>query len=113
MKRRKELIDTFGPKKMQRVDACLITVRLLSYLRLPFAPCMNAVRCCALSKADYGLVARWATMQLTKRIWAAIHVGSRRAVSATPWLPAALLDGNMHLDILFATKLVGTLAGAR
>ena len=34
-----------GPKETQRVDACLTTVRLLSYIRLPFARYMNAVRC--------------------------------------------------------------------
>ena len=36
-----------------------------------------------------------------------MHVGSGRIRAASVWLRAALLGGGMHLDVLFATQLVG------
>ena len=39
-----------------------------------------------------------------------MHVGSRRIRSASVWLRAALFGGGMHLDVLFATQLVGILS---
>ena len=66
-----------------------------------------------MSKAAYGWVARWPTLKISKKVWAAVHVGSRRMVSAAPWLRAALFGGNTHLDVVFATRLVGTCARAR
>lgn len=36
-----------------------------------------------------------------------MHVGSRRIRASSPWLRAAVFGGGMHLDVLFATQLVG------
>ena len=94
-------------KELQRAAACLRTIRLLSYVRLPFARYLNAVRAYAVSKVAYGWISRWPTLQLSKRIWAAVNVGFRRVRSAAPWF-----GGSMHLDVLFATRLVGCFARA-
>jgi len=42
-----------------------------------------------------------------------VHVGSRRIRSASVWLRAALFGGGRHLDVLFATQLVGILSRLR
>ena len=94
-------------KELQGVEACLRALRLLSYVRLPFARYLSAVRGYAISKVASGWLSRWPALQLSKRISAAVDVGFRRVRSAAPWSHAALFGGAMHLDVLFATCLVG------
>ena len=95
------------PKEAGRVDACKRALVLLACARLPFERCMRACRQFAVSKVAYGWNARAPPLTLCCQLWSCIHVGSRRLRSAAVWLRAALWGGGMHLDILFATRLIG------
>ena len=100
-------------KEAGRVDACKRTLTLLSCVRLPFERYMRACRQFAVSKVAYGWIARAPPLTLCTHLWSQVHVGSRRLRLASVWLRAALFGGGMHLDILFATQLVGILARLR
>ena len=95
------------PKEASRVDACKRLLVLLACARLPFERYMRACRQFAVSKVAYGWIARAPPLTLCTRLWSCVHVGSRRLRSAAVWLRAALWGGGMHLDILFATQLIG------
>ena len=43
-------------------------------------------------------------------IFSCVHMGSRRLRSASVWLRAAIFGGGIHLDVVFATQLVGVLS---
>ena len=103
MTRRRGLL----PRESVRVDACRVTLTLLSCIRLPFERYMRACRQFAVSKVAYGWIARAPSLTLCKNLWSLVHVGSRRIRASSPWLRAAVLGGGMHLDVLFATQLVG------
>ena len=90
------------PREAARVDACRKTLTLLACIRLPFER-----RQFAISKVAYGWIARAPPLTLCKRLWSLIHVGSGRIRAASPWLRAAVFGGGMHLDVLFASQLVG------
>ena len=100
-------------KEAGRVDACKRTLTFLSCVRLPFERYMRACRQFAVSKVAYGWIARAPPLTLCTHLWSQVHVGSRRLRLASVWLRAALFGGGMHLDILFATQLVGILARLR
>ena len=100
-------------KKAGRVDTCKRTLTLLSCVRLPFERYMRACRQFAVSKVAYGWIARAPPLTLCTHLRSQVHVGSRRLRLASVWLRAALFGGGMHLDILFATQLVGILARLR
>ena len=68
---------------------------------------MRAYRQFAVAKVAYGWIARAPPLTLSKKLWSLVHVSSGRIRAASVWLRAALLGGGMHLDVLFATQLVG------
>ena len=74
---------------------------------------MRACRQFAISKVAYGWIARAPPLTLCVQLWSCVHVGSRRIRSASVWLRAALFGGSMHLDVLFATQLVGIMSRLR
>ena len=73
---------------------------------------MRACRQFAISKVAYVWIARAPPLTLCVQSWSCVHVGSRRIRSASVWLRAALFGGGRHLDVLFATQLVGILSRA-
>ena len=95
------------PREAARVDACRKTLTLLACVRLPFERYLRVCRQFAISKVAYGWIARAPPLTLCKRLWSLIHVGSGRIRAASPWLRAAVFGGGMHLDVLFASQLVG------
>ena len=95
------------PREAARVDACRKTLTLLACIRLPFERYLRVCRQFAISKVAYGWIARAPPLTLCKRLWSLIHVGSGRIRAASPWLRAAVFGGGMHLDVLFASQLVG------
>ena len=97
-------------KEKARVDSCSRTVTLLASIGLPFERYLSACRLFAVSKVAYGWLARAPPLTLSKRLFSTIHLGSRRLRSASVWLRSALFGGNLHLDVLFATQLVGILS---
>jgi hypothetical protein len=97
-------------KEKARVDFCSRTVTLLASIGLPFERYLSACRLFAVSKVAYGWLARAPPLTLSKRLFSTIHLGSRRLRSASVWLRSALFGGNLHLDVLFATQLVGILS---
>ena len=97
-------------KEKARVDSCSRTVTLLASIGLPFERYLSACRLFAVSKVAYGWLARAPPLTLSKCLFSTIHLGSRRLRSASVWLRSALFGGNLHLDVLFATQLVGILS---
>eukprot|EP00435_Cladocopium_sp_Y103_P033799 s2779_g8.t1 len=96
-------------KETARVDACMRVLTLLACARLSFERYLRACRQFAISKIAYGWIARAPPLYLCNQLWSRVHVGSRRIRAASVWLRAALFGGGMHLDVLFATQLVGVL----
>ena len=86
---------------------------LLACIRLPFERYLRVCRQFAISKVAYGWIARAPPLFLRKRLWSLIHVGSGRIRAASPWLRAAVFGGGMHLDVLFASQLVGIFSRLR
>ena len=101
------------PREHARIDACRKTLTLLACARLPFERYMRACRQFAISKVAYGWIARAPPLTLSKKLWSLVHVGSGRIRAASVWLRSALLGRGMHLDVLFATQLVGIHAALR
>ena len=58
----------------------------------------------------YGWIARSPPLSLSKSLFSAVHLGSRRIRQASVWLRSAIFGGGLHLDVLFATQLVGVLS---
>ena len=98
------------PKELERVNACKRVLTLLACIGMPFEPYMRACRSFAVSKVAYGWIARAPPLTLCKALFSCVHMGSRRLRSASVWLRAALFGGGLHLDVLFATQLVGILS---
>ena len=98
------------PRELERVTACKRVLSLLACIGLPFECYMRACRSFAVSKVAYGWIARAPPLTLCKSIFTCVHMGSRRLRSASVWLRAAIFGGGLHLDVLFATQLVGVLS---
>ena len=98
------------PRELERVTACKRVLSLLACTGLPFECYMRACRSCAVSKVAYGWIARAPPLTLCKSLFSCVHMGSRRLRSASVWLRAAIFGGGLHLDVLFATQLVGVLS---
>jgi hypothetical protein len=103
-------------RESARVDACRLCRRVLALLAcacLSFERYMRACRQFAISIVAYGWIARATPLPFCVQLWSCVHVGSRRIRSASVWLRAALFGGSMHLDVLFATQLVGIMSRLR
>ena len=94
-------------KERGRLDAALSCLRLVSCVRLPFERFMRVCRTFVISKASYGWIGRFPPLGESVRIWSAIGAASHRLAKSSPWLRAAVLGANLHLDCLVATQLVG------
>ena len=94
-------------KERGRLDAALSCLRLVSCVRLPFERFLRVCRTFVISKASYGWIGRFPPLGESVRIWSAIGAASHRLAKSSPWLRAAVLGANLHLDCLVATQLVG------
>lgn len=94
-------------KERGRLDAALSCLRLVSCVHLPFERFMRVCRTFVISKASYGWIGRFPPLGESVRIWSAIGAASHRLAKSSPWLRAAVLGANLHLDCLVATQLVG------
>ena len=94
-------------KERGRLDAALSCLQLISCIRLPFERFMRVCRTFVVSKAAYGWIGRFPPLGESVRLWSAIGMASHRLARSSPWLRAAVFGGNLHLDCLVATHLVG------
>ena len=98
------------PRELEHVTACKRVLWLLACIGLPFECYMRACRSFAISKVACGWIARAPPLTLCKSLSSCVHMGSRRLRRASAWLRAAFFGGGLHLDVLFATQLVGVLS---
>ena len=82
-------------------------------VKLPFPSYTEAVRTFAMSRANYGWWERSPTEQVCKTLWTATRRGLGRLRYSSPFAAAAVFGGNSHLDITWATRLVGALHAFR
>lgn len=94
-------------KERGRLDAALSCRQLISCIRLPFEGFMRVCRTFVVSKAAYGWIGRFPPLGESVRLWSTIGIASHRLARSSPWLRAAVFGGNLHLDCLVATQLVG------
>ena len=61
-----------------------------------------------MSKANYGWIARAPTLTASKQLWSCLWRAATRVHYSSPWV-RALIRTSCHLDVLWATRLVGGL----
>ena len=97
------------PVESERVSAALQCLSLLGGLGFNLSHFLTNCRLFALSKVGFGCVARAPPLYASQRLFTAVWKNSRRVRFSNPWLRAMLLGGNVHLDITWITRLVGSL----
>ncbi|CAL1138292.1 unnamed protein product [Cladocopium goreaui] len=97
------------PVESERVSAALQCLSLLGGVGFNLSHFLTNCRLFALSKVGFGWVARAPPLYASQRLFTAVWKNSRRVRFSNPWLRAMLLGGNVHLDITWITRLVGSL----
>lgn len=60
----------------------------------------------SLSKVNFGWVARAPTWTSSKQLWSCFWSSVRQCRYSSPWLRCLFLGGNLHLDVVWATRLL-------
>ena len=90
----------------RRVNDARSTARLLGCCGFGLDTHLRYLRQFSLSKVNYGWVARGPTWSLSKSLWSCFWQSARRVRYSSPWLRALFLGGNLHLDVVWVTRLV-------
>ena len=92
--------------ELDRLAAAKATARLLGCCGFLLPLQLRYLKQFALPKANYGWVARGPTWSAAKTLWSAFWVSAHRVRCSSPWLRALFLGGNLHLDVVWVTRLV-------
>ena len=84
-------------------------IRLLACCHFLLDNHLRCVRQFAISKANFGWVSRSPTWAMSHRLFTASFVSSRRVRYSSPWIRALFLGGNLHLDVVWVTRLVAAI----
>ncbi|CAE7207010.1 unnamed protein product, partial [Symbiodinium sp. CCMP2592] len=97
-------------QEAKRGQATRTTLALLSCVGMHLRQYLGTAKVFAMSKANYGWVARAPTLQLSKQLFTGLFKHAHRVRYSSPWVRALVFGANVHLDCLWATRLVGALA---
>ena len=97
------------PVEESRIASALRTADLLGTLGVGFSRCLQLLRAFALSKANFGWIGRAPTWTASSKLWTRCWSSAGRARFSSPWVRCLLYGGNLHLDVTWATVLVGAI----
>ena len=90
----------------RRLESAHRCARLLGCCRLFLEVHFRYLRQFSLSKANFGWVGRAPPWSSSKKLWTCYWASVRRCRYSSPWLRSLFLGGNLHLDIVWATRLL-------
>ena len=92
--------------EVRRFDAARKCARLLGCCGFSLPLQLRYLRQFPMSKVNFGWVARAPTWTSSKQLWSCCWSSVRRCRYSSPWLRCLSLGGNLHLDIVWATRLL-------
>ena len=92
----------------QRLSSAKERLRLLGCAGFGLDRYLREAKSFAMSKANFGWIARAPTLGACKQLWSCLWRAAARVHYSSPWV-RALIWTNCHLDVLWATRLVGGL----
>ena len=94
--------------EVKRVAEARKVTLLLGCCRFLLDRHLRLVRQFAVPKVNFGWVARGPTWSVSKSLFSSVWRSARRVRYSSPWLRALFLGGNLHLDVVWATRLVAS-----
>ena len=91
-----------------RLSSAKERLRLLGCAGFGLDGFLREAKSFAMSKANFGWIARAPTLTASKQLWSCLWRAAARVHYSSPWV-RALIWINCHLDVLWATRLVGGL----
>ena len=95
---------------VKRGQAAKSTLALLSCVGMGLRQFLGSAKVFAMTKANFGWVARPPTLQLSKQLFSDVFRHAHKVRYSSPWVRALVFGANVHLDCTWATTLVGALA---
>ena len=92
--------------EVRRFEAARKCARLLGCCGFSLLLQLRYLRQFSLSKVNFGWVARAPTWTSSKQLWSCFWSSVRRCRYSSPWLRCLFLGGNLHLDVVWATRLL-------
>ena len=92
--------------EVRRFEAARKCARLLGCCSFSLPLQLRYLRQFSLSKVNFGWVARAPTWTSSKQLWSCFWSSVRRCRYSSPWLRCLFLGGNLHLDVVWATRLL-------
>ena len=92
--------------ELRRLADAKRVIHLLGCCRFLLGNHLRCVRQFAIAKACYGWLARAPSWSVSHSPFTATFVAARRVRYSSPWLRALFLGGNLHLDVVWVTRLV-------
>ena len=92
--------------ELRRLADAKRVIRLIGCCRFLLGNHLRCVRQFAISKANFGWVSRSPNWGVSHSLFTATFVAACRVRYSSPWLRALFLGGNLHLDVVWVTRLV-------